>query len=64
MIYFNPSQGRDLLYLEELTEFPFWLAMYDAPMNYEYEIEYWQYTKNGSVPGMTGNADINICILP
>ena len=63
MIYFNASQGRDLLYLEELTEYPFWLAMYDAPMNYPYEVEFWQYTKSGSVPGIQGGTDINI-LLP
>lgn len=60
MIYFNASQGRDLLYLEELTAYPFWLAMYDSPMNYPYEIEFWQYTKNGNVPGIQGGTDINI----
>ncbi len=60
MIYFNASQGRDLLYLEELTDYPFWLAMYDAPMNYPYEVEYWQYTKKGSVPGIYGETDVNI----
>lgn len=60
MVYFNPSQGRDLLYLEELTIYPFWLAMYEAPMNYPYEVEYWQYTETGSVPGIYGKADINL----
>lgn len=60
MVYFNPSQGRDLLHLEELTIYPFWLAMYEAPMNYPYEVEYWQYTETGSVPGIYGKADINL----
>ena len=60
MVYFNVSQGRDLLYLEELTIYPFWLAMYEAPMNYPYEVEYWQYTKKGSVPGIPGETDINL----
>lgn len=60
MIYFNVSQGRDLLYLEELAAYPFWLAMYDAPMNYPYEVEYWQYTKQGTVPGIYGGTDINL----
>ncbi len=60
MIYFNPSQGRDLMYLEELTIYPFWLAMYDSPMNYPYEVEYWQYTRKGSVPGIPGDVDINL----
>ncbi len=60
MVYFNPSQGRDLLHLEELTIYPFWLAMYDAPMNYPYEVEYWQYTEDGGVPGIQGDVDINL----
>lgn len=60
MVYFNVSQGTDLLYLEELTIYPFWLAMYESPMNYQYEVEYWQYTRFGDVPGIPGNADINL----
>ena len=63
MVYFNPSQGRDLLYLEELTIYPFWLAMYDAPMNYPYEVAFWQYTEAGTVPGISGGVDINL-LLP
>ena len=60
MVYFNVSQGEDLLYLEELADYPFWLAMYEAPMNYPYEVEYWQYTEAGTVPGIRGNVDINL----
>ena len=60
MVYFNPSQATDRMYLEELTQYPFWLAMYNAPMNYPYEVEYWQYTRFGSVPGIKGDVDINL----
>ncbi len=60
MVYFNPSQAKYRMYLEELTIYPFWLAMYDAPMNYPYEVEYWQYTEDGSVPGIEGDVDINL----
>ena len=60
MVYFNPSQGRDLMYLEELTIHPFWLAMYNSPMDYPYEVEYWQYTRYGKIPGISGNVDINL----
>ena len=63
MVYFNPSQARDRMHLEELTEYPFWLAMYDAPMHYPYEVAFWQHTKKGSVPGIRGNVDINL-LLP
>jgi GH25 family lysozyme M1 (1,4-beta-N-acetylmuramidase) len=29
-------------------------------MTYEYKVDMWQYTNQGSVPGIKGNADINL----
>lgn len=60
MIYFNPSQSRDMMYLEELVDYGFWLAMYSDRMTYEYKVDMWQYTKEGTVPGIQGNVDINL----
>lgn len=60
MIYFGRSQSVDLLKLEELTEYPFWLAMYSPIMDYPYKIQMWQYTEQGKVPGITGNVDMNL----
>lgn len=60
MIYFNPSQSRDMMYLEELVDYGFWLAMYSDQMTYEYKVDMWQYTKEGTVPGIAGNVDINL----
>lgn len=60
MIYFNPSQSRDLLYLEELLEYPFWLAMYQNTLEYPHRVDMWQYTRTGTVPGIQGNVDINL----
>lgn len=60
MIYFNPSQSRDMLYLEELVDYGFWLAMYSDQMTYEYKVDMWQYTKEGTVPGIDGHVDINL----
>ena len=60
MIYFGRSQSVDLLMLEELVEFPFWLAMYSTIMDYPYKIDMWQYTETGSVPGIEGNVDMNL----
>lgn len=60
MIYFNPEQSRYDMNLEELVDYGFWLAMYSEYMTYEYKIDMWQYTKEGSVPGITGNVDINL----
>lgn len=60
MVYFNPNQSRKDMYLSELTDYGFWLAMYSDNMNYAYNVNMWQYTRSGSVPGIRGKADINL----
>lgn len=60
MIYFNPHIAENLLTLEELQEYPFWLAMYTDQMSWPYAVDMWQYTATGSVPGIEGDADINL----
>lgn len=60
MVYFNPHLAENLLNLEELLEYPFWLAMYSDRMTWPYAVEMWQYTASGSVPGIPGDADINL----
>ena len=60
MIYFNPDSSLNMMHLEELTEFGFWLAMYTDQMEYPYKIDMWQYTNQGSVPGISGPVDINL----
>lgn len=60
MIYFNVDQSHKQMYLEELTKYPFWLAMYESEMTYPYKIHMWQYSNTGSVPGIQGDVDLNI----
>ena len=61
MIYFNPHfHKNEVLYLEELTDYHFWLAMYDTQMDYPYQIDMWQYSCTGTVPGITGEVDLNL----
>ena len=60
MVYFNPEQSRKQMYLEELTDYGFWLAMYTEEMTYEYRVDMWQYTCEGAVPGIEGPVDINL----
>ena len=63
MIYFNNHVSRDLLDLEEVAEFPFWLAQYKDQMDYPYQVDFWQYTESGSVPGIEGDVDIDLMFL-
>lgn len=60
MIYFNESQGLDMLDLEELQQYPFWLAMYDGAMDFPYRVDYWQYSESGKVDGIDASVDLNI----
>ena len=60
MVYFNWSQSRNLLFLHELEDYPFWLALYQDRMTYPYRVEMWQYTCTGRVPGIQGDVDINV----
>lgn len=60
MVYFNWYQSSKLMYLSELEEYPFWLALYQDRMTYPYKVEMWQYTDQGRVPGINGNVDINV----
>lgn len=60
MVYFNPTLAETLLDLEELLDYPWWLAMYSDQMTWPYDLEMWQYTAKGNVPGISGDADINL----
>lgn len=58
MIYVSPWFGN--LHLEQLNEYPQWIALYKDYMDYKHHFDMWQYTCTGSVPGVQGDVDINI----
>ena len=63
MIYFNSNQAHNLMHLEELTDYPFWLAMYDITMEFPYKFAIWQYTNQGRLPGIDTNVDVNLMFV-
>ncbi len=58
MIYVSPWFGN--LHLDQLNEYPQWIALYKDNMDYKHHFDMWQYTCTGSVPGVKGDVDINI----
>ena len=60
MVYFNLDRVRDLSYLQELSDYQFWLAMYDRPMEFAYKVDMWQYSCTGTVPGIDADVDLNL----
>ena len=64
MFYASPSKAYKLD-LGYLSGYPFWLAHYTkdmVPTSYKYHFDIWQYTSKGSIPGIDGNVDVNICM--
>ena len=47
--------------LPALTGYDFWLAEYADKPSYYYDYEIWQYCSDGTVPGINGEVDMNIC---
>lgn len=62
MVYFNKEQSRNLS-MQELTEYEWWLALYESDMNYPHKINMWQYSHTGAVPGITDNVDMNLYFI-
>ncbi len=60
MIYFNTTQGRELLDLEQLEQYPWWLAKYELSMEFLCRVDLWQYTNQGTVPGIEGKVDVDL----
>lgn len=63
LIYFNPNIANTKLNLQELTDYGWWLSWYTEQLNYPYRVDFWQYTENGNVPGITGDVDIDLWFL-
>jgi GH25 family lysozyme M1 (1,4-beta-N-acetylmuramidase) len=64
MFYASPSKAYKME-LGYLADYPFWLAHYttnQAASSYRYRYDVWQYSSTGSVPGITGNVDMDISL--
>lgn len=48
-------------YLVGLERFTKWVAQYNSACTYGGTYDIWQYTSSGSVPGISGNVDMNHC---
>ena len=59
-IYFNQTYGYQQFNLVSLKDHMFWLAEYDTHPSFEYHFQLWQYTNEGTVPGIDGHVDLNI----
>ena len=63
MVYFNSDQAVTHYILTELTDYGFWLALYNERMTFPYKVDIWQYTQEGTVPGIATPVDIDLQFL-
>jgi len=59
-VYFNQAYGYQQFNLVSLREYQFWLAEYADVPTFAYDFQMWQYTNEGTVPGINGLVDLNI----
>ena len=59
MVYFNSAQVKKLD-MEQLQQYPWWLAKYDPEQEFPCRVDLWQYTNQGEVPGINGKVDIDL----
>ncbi len=59
-VYFNQAYGYQQFNLVSLRQYDFWLAEYAPVPSFAYDVQMWQYTNEGTVPGIPGPVDLNI----
>lgn len=64
MIYHNTQMGALMIDVAALEDYDKWYASYSDQMFYPYEYKIWQYSDKGTVRGISGNVDMNICFEP
>jgi GH25 family lysozyme M1 (1,4-beta-N-acetylmuramidase) len=51
------------MYVSELENYVIWLAHYTDKTSYARRYDIWQYSSKGSVNGISGYVDMNLCYL-
>ncbi len=62
MIYGNVKSFTLLMDAADVDDYDIWIAYYGTPLYYPYHFNIWQYTSTGTVDGIEGSVDLNICI--
>lgn len=60
MIYANLDYLNNKLNSSELNKYDKWLAQWSSKPTYNKPFGIWQYSSKGSMPGISGNVDLNI----
>lgn len=61
MLYTNRNWAENFLNMDELSEYDLWLAEWFPAPSYGGDFGIWQFTAYGSVSGMEGDVDLDVC---
>ncbi len=62
--YTNKNMGYQFFDMDKVKDVPIWLAEYNKAPSWYYNFRIWQYTDQGTVPGINTTVDMNICFDP
>lgn len=62
MVYGDLETFSELLDVEKLADYDFWICETDGEMTFPYEFAVWQYSHTGSVSGIKGETSISISL--
>ena len=62
MLYGNLMSMLYMMETERIEGYDKWFAYYHFPDYYPYDYSIWQYSSKGSVDGIKGDVDLNICM--
>ena len=63
-VYTNKTMAYNTFNLEELKDYALWYAEYQPAPSLYYGFRLWQYSASGTVPGISGSVDLNLCFEP
>ena len=62
MIYGNLKTFMIMLDMRQIEEYDKWFAYYDESVYFPYDFAIWQYSSKGTVNGIGGDVDMNVCM--
>ena len=62
MVYFNTQTGYLQYNLSMIDSNDFWFAGYTDVPSFYYNFQMWQYSETGTVAGISGNVDMDLCL--
>lgn len=63
-VYTNKYMAYTFFDLDQWKDYDLWYAEYEKAPSLYYDFRIWQYTDAGTVPGIEGGVDVNICFKP